>query len=243
MDVYKVHDAQPGAEQEAPRCPGFEAPLDTHGGFPDGSVVKNPSANAGATGDSGSIPRSGRSPGDRNGNPFQYSCLGNLTDIGAWWAIVHGSQSPTAERQTLRYPLAITVRAYDGMLAEEWHPSRNATSETTSSPPCPIPGLVPPMDSSQESSVWLLVPVSAYNDSVQALIITPPNLLRQPLPGPAVMTWGWRGFLQSQEISTRASWPSGSAQLLFRAYKHFLVTPHPSLQSYPLTTPSPTSQL
>ena len=50
LDVYKVHDAQPGAELEAPRCPGFEATLDTHGGFPDGSVVKNPPANAGATG-------------------------------------------------------------------------------------------------------------------------------------------------------------------------------------------------
>ena len=42
-------------------------------GFPSGSVVKNPTANAG---DSGSIPRSGRSPGEGNGNPLQYSCLG-----------------------------------------------------------------------------------------------------------------------------------------------------------------------
>ena len=55
-------------------------------GFPGGSVVKNPPANAG---DAGSIPGSGRSPGVGNGNPLQYSCLGNPMDRGAWWAIVH----------------------------------------------------------------------------------------------------------------------------------------------------------
>ena len=41
-------------------------------------------------GDAGSIPGLGRSPGERNGNPFQYSCLGNPMDRGAWWATVHG---------------------------------------------------------------------------------------------------------------------------------------------------------
>ena len=40
--------------------------------------------------DAGSIPRSGRSPGGGNGNPLQYSCLGNPKDRGAWWATVHG---------------------------------------------------------------------------------------------------------------------------------------------------------
>ena len=130
------------------------------------------------------------------------------------------------------------MRAQDGMLAQEWHPSRNVTSEMTSSPPCPTPGLLPPMDSSQGSSpVWLLVPVPALIDSVQALITPPFSLLRQPLPGPAVMTGGWRGFLQSQEISTRAPWPSGSAQLLSGPYKRFPVTPQRSLQSYPPTPP------
>ena len=56
-------------------------------GFPGGSVVKNPPANAG---DAGSIPGSGRSPGVGNGNPLQYSCLGNPMDRGAWWATVPG---------------------------------------------------------------------------------------------------------------------------------------------------------
>ena len=57
--------------------------------FPGGSVVKNPPANSGDAGDTGSIPGSGRSPGERNGNPLQYSCLGNPMDRGACWATVH----------------------------------------------------------------------------------------------------------------------------------------------------------
>ena len=43
-----------------------------------------------SAGDPGSIPGSGRSPGEENGNPLQYSCLENSMDSGAWWAIVHG---------------------------------------------------------------------------------------------------------------------------------------------------------
>ena len=54
-------------------------------GFPGGSVKKNPPANAGDTGDARSIPDLGRSPGEGNGNPLQYSsCLGNPMDRGAW---------------------------------------------------------------------------------------------------------------------------------------------------------------
>ena len=56
-------------------------------GVPSGSVVKNLPANPG---DSGLIPGSARSPGEGNGNPLQYSCLGNSMDRGAWWATVHG---------------------------------------------------------------------------------------------------------------------------------------------------------
>ena len=55
-------------------------------GFPGGSVVKNFSANAG---DVGSIPGSGGSPGEGNGNSLQYSYLENLMDRGALWAAVH----------------------------------------------------------------------------------------------------------------------------------------------------------
>ena len=53
----------------------------------DGSNGKESTSNVG---DPGSIPRSGRSPGEGNGNPLQYSCLKNLMDRGAWWATVHG---------------------------------------------------------------------------------------------------------------------------------------------------------
>ena len=52
-------------------------------------VVKNPSANVGVTGDMRSIPGLGIFPGGGNGNPLQYSCLGNPMDGGAWGAVVH----------------------------------------------------------------------------------------------------------------------------------------------------------
>ena len=47
-------------------------------------MVKNPPANAGDAGDVGSIPGLGRSSGEGNGNPLQYSCLENSMDRGAW---------------------------------------------------------------------------------------------------------------------------------------------------------------
>ena len=53
-------------------------------------VVENPPADAGDTGDTGSIPELGRSPGEGNGNPLQYSCLDNLMGRGAWQAIAQG---------------------------------------------------------------------------------------------------------------------------------------------------------
>ena len=52
-------------------------------------MVKNPLDNAGNTRDIGLIPGAGRSPGRGNGNLFQYSCLENSMDRGAWWATVH----------------------------------------------------------------------------------------------------------------------------------------------------------
>ena len=55
--------------------------------FPGGSDGKVSVYNAG---DQGSIPGLGRSPGEGNGNPLQYSYLENPMDQGAWWAIVHG---------------------------------------------------------------------------------------------------------------------------------------------------------
>ena len=59
-------------------------------GFPGGASGKELADNAGDTGDMGLIPGSGRSPGKRNGNPLQYSCLENPTDREVQWATDHG---------------------------------------------------------------------------------------------------------------------------------------------------------
>ena len=58
-------------------------------GFPVGSMVKNLPANAGDARDTSLILGLERSPGEGNGNPLQYSCLGNFTDKGGWQATVH----------------------------------------------------------------------------------------------------------------------------------------------------------
>ena len=61
-------------------------------GFPGGSDGKESACKAG---DLGLIPGSGRSPGEGNGNPLQYSCLENPMDRGDWWATVHGAATQT----------------------------------------------------------------------------------------------------------------------------------------------------
>ena len=71
-------------------------------GFPGGSVVKNLSVNAG---DTVSILRWGRSPREGNGNPLQYSCLGNPIDRRAWWATVHrvAKNLPAMQEMQVRF--------------------------------------------------------------------------------------------------------------------------------------------
>ena len=67
-------------------------------GFPSSSGDKG---SACSSGDLGSTPGLGRSPGDGNGNPLQYSCLENSIDRGAWWATAHGiAELDTTERLT-----------------------------------------------------------------------------------------------------------------------------------------------
>ena len=73
-------------------------------------MVKNRAANAGDAKDTGSIPGSGRSNGERNGDPCQYSCLGNPMDKGAWWATIYevAKQSDIIERlNTQRFHKAV----------------------------------------------------------------------------------------------------------------------------------------
>ena len=77
----------PSADPSGPTQLGsVHAPV----GFPGGSVVKIRPANAGVTGDAGSIPGLGKSAGEGNGNPLQCLAWKNPTDGGAWWATVHG---------------------------------------------------------------------------------------------------------------------------------------------------------
>ena len=69
-------------------------------GFPGDSDSKESACNAG---DPGSIPGSGRSPGEGNDNPLQYACLENPMDRGVWRATVHGvaKESDMTEQRTL----------------------------------------------------------------------------------------------------------------------------------------------
>ena len=76
-------------EKKKSRILGVWQVLSRFLGFAGGSVVKNLPVNAR---DLGSIPGSGRSSGEGNGNPHQYPCLGNPTDRADWWATVHESQ-------------------------------------------------------------------------------------------------------------------------------------------------------
>ena len=59
-------------------------------GLPTWLISKEPTCTAGAAGDIGSRPESGRSHGGEHGNPLQYSCLESLMDRGAWQATIHG---------------------------------------------------------------------------------------------------------------------------------------------------------
>ena len=68
--------------------------------FPSGAVVKNLPANAGDSGDVGSIPVE-RSPGGGDGNPLQYFHLENPMDRGAWWAMVHRVSKNQAQLKRL----------------------------------------------------------------------------------------------------------------------------------------------
>ena len=76
----------------------FQEMVSGLGRLPDGSAGKESAYNAG---DLGSIPGSGRCPGGGNGNPLQYSCLGNSINGGAWWSTVHGITKELGTTQQL----------------------------------------------------------------------------------------------------------------------------------------------
>ena len=82
-------------------------------------VVKSPPANAGDIRDMGSIPVLGRTPGEGNGNPLQYSCLENPMDKGAWQAIVYG----VAKRETWLKRLSTRAHTDIFTTASRWENS------------------------------------------------------------------------------------------------------------------------
>ena len=69
-------------------------------------VVKNVPA---SVGDVGSIPGSGRSPGEGHSKPLQFSCLENLMDRGAWWAAVHEVAESRTQQQNLLWALEVVI--------------------------------------------------------------------------------------------------------------------------------------
>ena len=79
-------------------------------GFPGGSDSKSSAHNAG---DPGSIPGLGRSPGEGNGNPLQYSCLENSMDGGAQWATVHGVTKSRTRLSDFTFTLVINEKEKD----------------------------------------------------------------------------------------------------------------------------------
>ena len=67
-------------------------------------VAQTVKASAYNAGDPGSVPGLGRSPGEGNGNPLQYSCLENPMDRGAWWAAVHGVAKSRTRLSDFTFP-------------------------------------------------------------------------------------------------------------------------------------------
>ena len=93
--------------------------------FPGGSEVK---ASASNVGDQGLIPGSGRSTGEGNGNPLQYSCLENPMDGGAWWATVHGVAKSRIRLSnfTFHFPLFIHRKALILLTWDVWFSLNNS---------------------------------------------------------------------------------------------------------------------
>ena len=84
-------------------------------GFPGGSEVKASACNGGEV---GSIPGLGRSPGEGNGNPLQYSCLENPMDGGAWWATVHGVAK--SRTRLSDFTFTFTFKAEKRLATKRW---------------------------------------------------------------------------------------------------------------------------
>ena len=86
-------------------------------------MIKNPPAKAGDMRDSGFIPGLGRSPGEGNGNPLQYSCLENLMIRGAWRATVHGVAGIGHDLVTKSPPMSVQSPSLEPLCASPGPPA------------------------------------------------------------------------------------------------------------------------
>ena len=77
--------------------------------YPSSSLLTQSVESVSNVGNLGSIPRLGRSPGEGNGNPLQYSCLENPMDGGAWWATVHGHSKSRTRLSDLTFTLTFKM--------------------------------------------------------------------------------------------------------------------------------------
>ena len=103
---------------------------DTEGGFPCSSVGKESACSAG---DPGSIPVLGRSPGEGNGNPLQYSCLDNSMDRGAWWVTVHGVTKEWGMTLQLNTTSSVQLLSCVRLFATPWTAACQASLSITNS--------------------------------------------------------------------------------------------------------------
>ena len=156
-------------------------------GFPGGSVVKNPPANAGDARDLGLLPGLGRSPGKGNGNSLQYSYLRNPMDRWAWWTTVHGIAK---ELDTTEYTHTHTHTHTHGCFTNlyvflQWNESviRNSSFLDLSPTHQPYPSRSP--QSTELSSLYSRFPLAVSNMAVH---IRPSQFPNSSPPCPPV-TW------------------------------------------------------
>ena len=105
--------------------------------FPGGSVVKSLPTVAG---DTGSIPGLGRSPGEGNGNPLQYPCMGNAMDRGALWNTVHGVTKEQDTTKQLNNSLEHSPKCWGSKFHRKCEPDTQENLNSNQAPEVPNTG-------------------------------------------------------------------------------------------------------
>ena len=115
-------------------------------------TVKNLPAKAGDIKEVGLIPGSGRSPGGRHSNPFQYSCLKNPMDRGTWWATVHRITKSWTRLKRLNMHILIVITFRHYQLSSDYSQWGFCTLTSPNSPPSLSTGI---WFNNQISTLWL----------------------------------------------------------------------------------------